>query len=98
MEVASFDDVWDAICDTPEEAEDMKARSELLSVLNKQVRSWNIQPRAIAKRLGITRLRATAMLKGKLGEFSLNDLVTLTAAAERALAVEHSLGKRKIKI
>lgn len=97
MEVKSFDSVWDAICDSPEEAEDLEARSELLSVLNKHVRSWSVQPRTIAKRLGITRLRVTAMLQGKLGKFSLDDLVTLTAMAERVPVAEHSLNKEKAK-
>lgn len=93
MEVQSFDNVWDAICQTPEEAEDLKARSELLSVLDQRVRSWGVQQRTIARRLGVTRARVTAMLRGKLGEFSLDDLVALTVAAERVPPVEHFLGQ-----
>ena len=97
MEVESFDSVWNAICDSPEEAKDLEARSELLSVLNRQVRSWSVQPRTIAKRLGVTHSRVTAMLQGKLGKFSLDDLVTLTAMAERVPVAEHFLGKGKAK-
>ena len=37
METKSFDNVWDAISDTPEEAENMKLRS-MLMIIEDQVR------------------------------------------------------------
>ncbi|EIU9113122.1 hypothetical protein L6706_004686 [Salmonella enterica] len=36
MKTQTFDNVFDAICDTPEQAENMKIRARLMSVLN----SW----------------------------------------------------------
>jgi hypothetical protein len=39
MEIETFDSVFDALADTPAEAANMKARSELLSALKTRVRS-----------------------------------------------------------
>jgi predicted XRE-type DNA-binding protein len=55
MEVQIFDDVFDALADTPAEAANMKARADLLSLLVGRVKSWNLPQGAAAARLGITR-------------------------------------------
>ena len=84
MEVQEFADVFDALADTPAEAADLKARSDLLSALNDRVKAWELPRSAAAKRLGITPVRLDDALRGKLGRFSRDDLVSLTAAAETA--------------
>lgn len=38
MEIQMFDSVFDALADTPAEAANMKARSELLSALKTRIR------------------------------------------------------------
>ena len=81
MEVHTFDNVWDALCDTPAEAANMKARSELLSALKARIRSWELSQEAAASRLGITRPRLNDLLQGKLAKFSLDALVNLAAAS-----------------
>ena len=83
MEVHQFADVFDALADTPAEAADLKARSDLLSALSDRVEAWEL-PRLAAGRLGITSARLDDLLRGKLGRFSRDDLVGLTAAAEAA--------------
>ena len=42
MEQQTFDDVFDALSDTPAEAANMKARAELLSALVQHVKSWDL--------------------------------------------------------
>ena len=42
IEVQTFDDVFDALTDTPAEAANMKARSALLSALVSRVKSWRV--------------------------------------------------------
>ena len=81
METQTFDNVFDALADTPAEAANMKARADLLSALTARVASWNLSQEAAARRLGITRPRLNDLLRGKLGKFSLDALVNLTAAA-----------------
>ena len=87
MKVEMFDDVFDAIADTPAEAANMKARADLLAALIGQVKSWELPQGAAAKRLGITRPRLNNMMQGKLGKFSLDALVNLAAAAGLALEI-----------
>jgi predicted XRE-type DNA-binding protein len=63
IEVQTFDDVFDAIADTPAEAANMKARADLLSAVKAQVQSWNLTQNAAAGRLGITRPRLNDLLQ-----------------------------------
>lgn len=87
MEVQTFDSVFDALADTPAEAANMKARSELLSALQGRIRSWDIPQEAAATRLGITRPRLNDLLRGKLGKFSLDALVNLATASGLTLEI-----------
>jgi predicted XRE-type DNA-binding protein len=87
MEVQTFDDVFDALADTPAEAANMKARADLLSLLVQQVKSWGLPQYAAAARLGITRPRLSDLMCGKLGKFSLDALVNLAAAAGLVLEI-----------
>ncbi|MEG8033675.1 XRE family transcriptional regulator [Sphingomonas aurantiaca] len=81
MDVQMFDSVFDALADTPAEAANMKARSELLSVLKARIRSWEVSQEAAAGRLGITRPRLNDLLQGKIAKFSLDALVNLATAS-----------------
>ena len=87
MDVQTFDNVFDALADTPAEAANMKARAELLSALKDRVGSWDLSQEAAAQRLGITRPRLNDLLRGKLGKFSLDALVNLTSAAGLVLHI-----------
>ena len=80
METQTFDDVFDALSDTPAEAANMKARADLLAVVAAQITSWGLPQDAAAARLGLTRPRLNDLLRGK---FSLDTLVNLVAAAGR---------------
>ncbi len=87
MEVQTFDSVFDALADTPAEAANMKARSELLSALKIRIHAWDMPQEAAAARLGITRPRLNDLLRGKLSKFSLDALVNLAAAAGLTLEI-----------
>jgi len=88
MEVQMFDSVFDALADTPAEAANMKARSELLSALKARIRSWELPQEAAARRLGITRPRLNDLLQGKLAKFSLDALVNLATASGLTVHVQ----------
>lgn len=87
MEEQTFENVFDALADTPAEAANLKARAEVLLALSQRVRSWNISQEAAATRLGITRPRVNDLLQGKLGKFSLDALVNLATAAGLRLEI-----------
>lgn len=84
MQLQRFADVFDALADTPAEAADLKARSDLLSALSDRVKAWKLPPSAAARRLRITPARLDDVMRGKLGRFTRDDLVSLTTAAEAA--------------
>ncbi|WP_284947378.1 helix-turn-helix domain-containing protein [Acidisoma cladoniae] len=87
MESQSFEDVFDALADTPAEAANMKARATLLAALVDRVTSWGLIQEEAAARLGVTRPRLNDLLRGKLGKFSLDALVNMTTAAGLVLEI-----------
>lgn len=91
MESQTFDNVWDALTDTPAESANMTARSDLLLALQQTIGTWGLTQEAAAKRLGITRPRISDLLAGKIAKFSLDALVNL--ASQAGLAVEINVSK-----
>lgn len=85
LEVQSFDSVWDAIEDTPAEAANMRLRSELLTAVEQEIRSWGLTQAMAAERLGVTQPRLNDLLRGKIAKFSLDALVDLSARAGLAV-------------
>jgi predicted XRE-type DNA-binding protein len=77
----TFDNVWDAIEDSPEEAATMTVRSNLMIAIKEQVRSWNMTQANAARRLAITQPRLNDLLNGKINKFSLDTLLTLATRA-----------------
>ena len=75
-----FKSAFDAIADTPQEAMNMKLRSQLMDKIRDRVdaEGWN-QTQA-AKRLGITQPRISDLYRGNLSQFSLDMLVNMLAA------------------
>jgi predicted XRE-type DNA-binding protein len=86
MEIESFDNVWDALEDTPEAAASMTMRSDLLIALTERVKGWKITQAEAAKRLDITQPRLNDLVRGRINNFSLDALVTL--ARKGGLSVE----------
>jgi predicted XRE-type DNA-binding protein len=76
-----FESVWDAIEDTPEEALNMRLRSELMASIAKRVEEWGVTQKEAAQRLGITQPRLSDLLNGRINKFSLDALVNLTGPA-----------------
>lgn len=81
MKSETFASVWDAICDTPAEAENMKVRSALMMGLKQHIKDQGWTQKEAGKRLGITQPRVSALMRGKINEFSLDALVNMTATA-----------------
>ena len=76
-----YENVWDALADTEQEAANLKLRSALLFEIRKVVLSWDVPQQEAATRLGLTRPRTSDLLRGKLAKFSLAALVNIAAAA-----------------
>jgi predicted XRE-type DNA-binding protein len=76
-----FSSVWDAIEDTPAEAEIMKLRSTLMMALKDLIFSAGLSHNQTADLLGLTQPRVSDLLRGKVDLFSLDTLVNLVVAA-----------------
>lgn len=81
MEHQSFENVFDALADTPAEAANLKARSTLITAIVCQIEGWGLTQEAASARLGITRPRLNDLLRGKMSKFSLDALVNIATAA-----------------
>ena len=64
-----------------EEAKNLKMRSDLMIGIEMFYRRSGLARTRAAKRLGITQTRLNALLKGKIGEFSLDALVNIANRA-----------------
>ncbi len=83
-----FESVWDALADSPEEAENLRLRALLIRAVSGVVNTWDITQKEAAERLQITQPRLNDLLKGKVGKFSLDALVNMLAGADLQLKVE----------
>ncbi|MDA8383638.1 MAG: XRE family transcriptional regulator [Betaproteobacteria bacterium] len=76
-----FASVWDAIEDTPAEAENMKLRSILMTALKDHLTRTGMSQVQAAKLLGVTQPRVSDLFRGKINLFGLDALVNMATAA-----------------
>lgn len=76
-----FASVWDAIEDTPEEAENMKLRSMLMMALKSQIERAGLNQAQAAQMFGVTQPRVSDLMRGKINLFGLDALVNMATAA-----------------
>jgi len=81
MSKQRFASVWDAIEDTPEEAENMKLRSVLMMALQNHLSRSQMSQAQAAKLFGVTQPRISDLMRGKIGLFGLDALVNMATAA-----------------
>jgi predicted XRE-type DNA-binding protein len=76
-----FTSVWDAIEDTPAEAENMKLRSALIMALKERITREGLSQSQAAKLFGVTQPRISDLLRGKINLFGLDTLVNMAVSA-----------------
>lgn len=79
-EFQEFANVWDALSDTPEEAANLSARSELMIQIAQIVKKNGWTQVEAAKCCHITQPRMNDLLRGRINRFSLDALVNIAAA------------------
>ncbi|CCF66009.1 XRE family transcriptional regulator [Nocardia cyriacigeorgica] len=77
----TFGSVWDAIEDTPQEAENMRLRARLMIELTARITEQGWTQTEAAQRLGVTQPRISDLMRGKVQLFSLDALVNMIGAA-----------------
>ncbi|MCC6504306.1 MAG: XRE family transcriptional regulator [Aquimonas sp.] len=81
MSKQRYASVWDAIEDTPAEAENMKLRSELMMALKQHIARAQMSQAQAARLFGVTQPRISDLMRGKVNLFGLDALVNMAAAA-----------------
>jgi len=76
-----FDSIWDAIEDTPAEAESLKLRSALMIALKEHIKRHGWTQAVAARHLSVTQPRISNLCRGKINLFSFDMLVDMVAAA-----------------
>ena len=84
----TYASVWDAIADTPEEAANLRLRSELTEQIASIVKQSGWTQVDAAARCGVTQPRINDLLRGRIARFSLDALVNIAAALGRRVRVE----------
>ena len=86
--VNRYDSVWDALADTPEQAANLRARSELMQKIAAIVKENGWTQVEAARRCGVTQPRMNDLLRGRVSRFSLDALVNLATAIGRKVHFE----------
>jgi predicted XRE-type DNA-binding protein len=86
--IQTFENVWEALEDTPEEAENMTLRSDLMTAVSATVESWQLTQAQAARRLGVTQPRLNDLLRGRINRFSLDALIGLASRAGLTVHME----------
>ena len=76
-----FASVWDAVEGTPQEAENMKLRSALMTALKSHLAQTNMSQAQAAQLFGVTQPRISDLTGGKINLFGLDALVNMASAA-----------------
>jgi predicted XRE-type DNA-binding protein len=81
MNRKTFRSVWDALEDTPADAANMKARAEIMIVLQERVQKQKGTQAEKAAQLGVTQPRLNDLLRGRIDKFSLDALINIASRA-----------------
>ncbi|MGI9170020.1 MAG: helix-turn-helix domain-containing protein [Caulobacteraceae bacterium] len=87
-EIQTFESVWDAIADTPQEAANLRARAELMRQIAAIIKAGGRTQTAAAAHCGVTQPRINDLLRGRVSRFSLDALVNIATALGRRVHVE----------
>jgi predicted XRE-type DNA-binding protein len=87
QEVESYESVWDAIADTPQEAANLKARADLMREIAAIVQAKGWTQAEAAAQCGVTQPRMNDLLRGRVARFSLDALVNIATALGRRVRV-----------
>lgn len=82
-----YADVCDALTNRCLEAENLRARSELMRQIEKIIRSKRWTQAEAARRCGVSQPRVNDLLRGRISRFSLDALVNMAASLGRRVRV-----------
>ena len=96
MEIHTYGSVWDAIADGPDEAANLKLRSQLMDAIEAYIAREAITQEEAARRLGVPGSRVSELVNGRISKFTIDKLVNM--AARVGLATQRVGLRTHIKI
>jgi predicted XRE-type DNA-binding protein len=76
-----FDSVWEALESTPEAAQNMTLRCDLMIQLEEHIKRHKLTQTQAAALFGVTQPRVSDLIRGKINLFSLDSLINMAVAA-----------------
>ena len=96
MEIHTYGSVWDAIADGPDEAANLKLRSQPMDAIEAYIAREAITQEEAARRLGVPGSRVSELVNGRISKFTIDKLVNM--AARVGLATQRVGLRTQIKI
>ncbi len=90
MNKQTFSSAFDALCDTPIEAANMKLRADLMLHISQLIQENGWTQKQAAEHCGLTQPRINDLLTGKINKFSLDALVNIHAQLGQNVALQFS--------
>lgn len=87
----TYQSAFDAICDTPAEAANMKLRAELMQHITATIKANGWTQSQAAQHCGITQPRMNDLLNGKINKFSLDALVNINAHLGQSISIQFNV-------
>ena len=83
-----YRDVFDALADTPAEAENLKTRADLMARIQVIIKAKGWKQAEAAAQCGLTQPRVNDLLRGRISRFSLDALVNIASALGQRVYLE----------
>ena len=83
----TYESVWDAIEDSPQERANLRLRSELMLEIARDIRRNGWTQVEAAQKCGISQPRVNDLLRGKITKFSLDSLVNIATTLVHTVRV-----------
>ena len=83
-----FENVFDALSDSPEEAVNLKLRAELMREIRHKIEDSGWTQSLTAEKLNVSQPRVSDLLNGKISKFSLDSLVNMMATLGGEISLE----------
>ena len=87
MNQKRFSSVWDAIEDTPTQAENMRLRSRLMMALKDHIEAQRLTQTSAAALFGVTQPRISDLMRGKIDLFTIDTLVNMLSTANMHVGI-----------
>ena len=83
-----FESIWDALGDSPAEAENLKVKAKMMAQIVKFMKAKKLTQVEAARLCHVTQPRMSDLLNGRISKFSLDALVNIATAAGLTVELE----------